>query len=782
MKKPMIALMGLAISTSAIAQEAPAQDENQTPVVETAAETVSAENTRKLDEIVVTAQKREQDVREVPTSVSALSGEDLKEMNVENMDDLSRVTPNLNIATDGVFNTISIRGLGSGTNKGFEQSVGIFIDDIYYTSTQRLLAAMFDIERVEVLRGPQGTLFGRNTIAGAVSMHTGTVDHDWGVSVDSTFGERDWNKHTLIVNAPIIEDRLAMRLGGQYFDREGYVYDRTLDDTNGDMTNESYRAKARVSLGMDAELTVIAQHQKSEVKGGGDQYHSIPDMWFPVLQAFDSEFEDELDDYAHGTNLFAGGVLNFWDFSAHGSFRLFNHDVFAIVGYSESDSDGGLDVDFGPAPIMQAFGGGYVDQINAELRILSDPGTFEYVGGLYYFWSDRYDWQDIEVAPVIGTGVTQFILPQVAQAITEGIIPSIEDVEEETRSQEFHQKGNSFAAYGQATWHATEKLSLILGGRVSVDYKELDFTAKHSSIDGTQGPAILYGLIIQAEEFDLTDERDDFSFTPKVSAIYRVTEDINIYGTIAQGFKAGGFNSAATNTESQLQFEPEYSWTYEAGLKGDFFGGAARLNLGLFRTEFDDLQVSSYNGLEYIVDNAATAISQGIEADGMTLLPWGFLATMTFAWTDAVMESFPFGPCQTQARTEEPQGAEDSCDVSGQQLPSAPEFQYSIGLAHLNHLGNLPVDLMIAADYYWKDYQFFAIDGDTEDAQDAYGVLNGRIGLRDDDGLWAFTVFVKNILDEVALTGSHDIPLISGGHVGSTIAPRTVTANFNISF
>ncbi len=778
MKKHLIALLGLAVANTVSAQEATnagdAAPANEVPQ--------AAEQTRKLDEIVVTAQKREQDVREVPTSVTALSGDDLKEMNVENMDDLSRVTPNLNIASDGVFNTISIRGLGSGTNKGFEQSVGIFIDDIYYTSTLRLLAAMFDIERVEVLRGPQGTLFGRNTIAGAVSMHTGTVDHDWGFSADSTFGEREWNKHTLIANVPIIEDVLALRLGGQYFDREGYIYDRTLKASNGDNTMKSYRAKARLSLGDDAELNLIAQHQDSLIKGGGDQYHSVPEMWHPVLQAFDPEFEDNLDDYAHGTNQFSGGAAKFWDYSAHASFRALDHDLIAILGYSSSESDGGLDVDFGPAPIMRAFGGGYVDQINAELRILSDPGDIEYVAGLFYFWSDRYDWQDIEVAPVIGTGATQFILPQVAQAITDGIIPSIDDVEEETRRQEFHQKGSSYAAYGQATWHIWDDFSLMVGARVSVDYKDLSFKAEHSSVDGNPGPAILYGLIIQAEEFDITDERDDFSFTPKLSGIYRVTEDINIYATVAQGFKAGGFNSAATNTGAELQFEPEFSLTYEAGLKGDFFGGAARLNLGLFRTEFDDLQVSSYNGIEYIVQNAATAISQGVEADGMALLPWGFLATMTFAWTDAYMESFPFGPCQTQSRTEEPQGADDFCDVSGNQLPNAPEFQYSIGLTYLNELGNLPFDFIIGADYYWKDDQMFAIDGDLEDAQAAYGVWNGRIGLRDDDSVWNFTVFIKNIADQVALTGSHDIPLISGGHVGSVIAPRTVTANFNINF
>ncbi|MEN8722202.1 MAG: TonB-dependent receptor [Alphaproteobacteria bacterium] len=777
MRKITLILLGLAVATTATAQQSDTDD-----TAKTASGAENPAQTRKLDEIVVTAQKREQDIREVPTSVSTLSGDDLKEMNVENMDDLSRVTPNLNIASDGVFNTISIRGLGSGTNKGFEQSVGIFIDDIYYASTQRLLAAMFDIERVEVLRGPQGTLFGRNTIAGAVSMHTGTVAYDWGLALDSTFGERDWNKHTVIVNAPLIDDVLAVRLGGQYFDREGHIYDRTLEDTNGDMTNESYRAKARLSLGDDAEIKLIAQHQKSSVKGGADQYHKVPDMWHPVLAAFDPEFEDGLDDYAHGTNEFSGGELTFWDFSAHTSFRAVGHDMIAILGYSTSESDGGLDVDFGPAPIMRALGGGYVDQINAELRILSDPGTIEYVAGLYYFWSDRNDWQDIQVAPVIGTGATQFILPQVAQAITDGIIPAVGPFEEETRSQEFHQKGSSYAAYGQATWHILDELSLIIGARISIDYKDLHFTAEHKSINGNQGPAILYGLIIQAEEFDITDERDDAAFTPKISAIYRVTDDINLYATVAQGFKAGGFNSAATNTEAELQFEPEYSLTYEAGLKGDFFGGAARLNLGLFRTEFDDLQVSSYNGIEYIVQNAATAISQGVEADGMALLPWGFLATMSFAWTDAYMDSFPFGPCQTQARTEDPQGAGDFCDVSGNQLPGAPEYQYSIGLTHLNHLGNLPIDFVIGADYYWKDHQFFAIDGDPEDAQDAYGVLNGRIGLRDDEGLWNFTVFVKNILDEVALTGSHDIPLISGGHVGSVIAPRTVTANFNISF
>lgn len=776
------AAFGVVLAGSgALAQDEPATEAAVTPATEDAAETKA--KPRQLDEVVVTAQKRSQNIKEVPISMSTISGEDLKDMNVENMNDLSKVTPNLKISADGVYNFISIRGLGSGLNGGFDQSVGLFIDDIYYSSPQRLIAALFDLERIEVLRGPQGTLFGRNTIAGAISMHTGTVDHEFEMSIDSTMGEYDWNKHTIIVNAPLVEDVLATRLGYQYFRREGHVEDRFQKHPSGTTTLESIRAKFRWTVSDDLDLQFIAQSQETDGKGQGDQYHHVPDEYMPIFRAFDPNVEDDLDDYAHATNYASGGVAKYNDLVAKAELRALGHDIVFITGYAQSNSDGGVDVDFGPSPTGVGIGGGYSKDVNAELRFVSDPGTIEYVAGLYYYWNDKYSWTDIIILPVIGTGLVQeFVLPGIAQAITDGLIPTTTPLFEENRQSRFAQISSSYAAYGQLTWNVTDWLSLIFGGRFSYDEKDVDFSAQTLTATGQPGPGVVYPLLLNAEDFEFKGSRDDKAFSPKLSAIYRVTDEVNIYATWAQGSKAGGFNAAANNLSGEMQFESEFSNTYELGVKGDYFGGAARFNFGLFRTEFEDLQVSIFNGLDFIVDNAAEAISQGVELDGMVLLPAGFLLTTTGSWLDAYYDSFPRGSCKTEAYTKQDRESGDFCDRTGTRLAGTPEWQFTLGVNYLNNLGNMPFDLVVGLDYYWQSEVYFAADQDPADYQDAYYLLNGRVGFTGDDGNWSFMVFVRNITDETVLISSFDVPLFAGAHVGAVEPPRTVTANFKVQF
>ena len=357
-----------------------------------------------------------------------------------------------------------------------------------------------------------------------------------------------------------------------------------------------------------------------------------------------------------------------------------------------------------------------------------------------------------------------------------------QELNEETRHTVFLQNVESYAAFGQVTWNINDKWSAIIGARASVDNKELDFLAENYTANNTPGPALVYMTVLQSEEFHIMTGREDKSFTPKASLLYRITDDVNIYATYAEGFKAGGFNDSARNPDQELQFEPEYSTTIEAGVKGDYFGGAARLNVGAFRTEFENLQVSTYNGTDFVVGNAAAAISQGVEVEGMALLPFGFLVSGNFAWTDAYFESFPGAACQTDARTENPQGQPDACSLSGKSLAGTPELQAFLSANYLNQLGNMPFDLVLGLDYSWQDDVMLATDHDPDDMQEAYDLWHGRIGLRDDDGFWEFTIFFRNIADTLAKTSSHDVPLFSGAHTGKVEAPRSVSGTFRVHF
>ncbi len=751
----------------------------------------SASRPKALEEVVVTAQKRAQNIQDVPVSVSSLSGDSLKELNMENMNDLSKITPNLKIVADGIFNTISIRGLGSGANNGFEQSVGTFIDDVYFNSTARLLSAMYDIDRIEVLRGPQGTLFGRNTIAGAVAVHTGRVHDEGELIVDSTIGDYDWNKHTVVYNTPIVEGKLGMRVAAHYFDREGHVYDRKFERDSGSTNNRSARVKMRYDFLDDASFTLTYQNLATKLRGQGDQYHNMPQEWINFFrdQGYDEQIEGDLDDYEHSTDYLSGGDIDFEDLIGHLDFRLWEHDFSAVMALTDAERVGGLDADFGPSPAVLAYGAGDSEQKSFELRMMSDPGTLEYIAGVYYFELDRTDLTDTFVSPVIlaraVAGGSFVSLPGVGNAI--GVAGNLADniasgdaADQDRKRNIFRQMGESYAAYGQLTWNFAPAWSLIGGARYSIDYKDLDFRLQLTSADGSDG-SVTWEQVLGAEEFHVTPSRTDESFTPKLSLTHYLTENVNLYFTYAKGFKAGGYNASA-QTNNKLEFEAEESTTYELGAKGDYFGGIARLNVALFHTEFEDLQVSTFDGTDYIVDNAAEATSKGVEVEGTVLLPWGFMLNGNYARLDATYDSFPFGPCQTQHRSEEPTGSPEFCDISGATLANAPEEQYTISLNYFNTLWDWPVDFVAGVDYYWQDDVFLQTDLDPEDAQASYSLWNARMGIRADNELWSFTVFVRNVEDEVVLTSSNDVPLFSGAHSGSVELPRTVTANFKLHF
>lgn len=746
---------------------------------------------RMLEEIVVTAQKREESITDVPISVSSISADQITEANLETLNDLSKITPNVKISADAIYNIIYIRGLGTQINSGFEQSVGVFIDDIYYSSPQRLVAAFFDIERIEVLRGPQGTLFGRNTIAGALSLHTGTVEDEFGASLEAVGGELDWSKLSGSLNLPLGE-RFAVRLAAQRFSRDGFVFDRLLEEPNGNNRFQAGRLKARYDLSDTTEIILTLQTQEADAQGQGDQYHEVPPEFLNLLRVFDPEVETRLEDLEHSSNFLSGGLLTSEDAVLRINSRLWQQDISLIAGYAEIEGVGRLDADFGPAPLIEVPGINGGRDVNLELRVLSDPGTLEYVGGLYYYRGRKLDAQMRRILPGLGLGTLgataagqalDELLAQLGLAsgnLLEPTFPVQGNDYEESRNFRFDQDTQSLALYGQLTWNLNQAWSLLAGARLARDDKSVDFVSEHFGPFGVPGVAPVQEAL-GASEFDFQESRDEQSFTPKLSAIYRFNDELNAYATWAQGFKAGGFNAEAINDDRSIQFEPETSNTFELGLKGSYFGGAARFSLGLFRTEFEDLQVSVFNGLGFDVDNAAEAISQGVELELTSFLPGGFLINASASYLDGEYSSFPEGPCPTRPYTEG-QSSTETCNLTGAPLAGASPYQTSISLGWFRPLSRWPLNVFAGVDYYWQDDIQFDTDQDPLDSEDAYSLWNLRAGFGASDESWDFSLFLRNVTNEIVKTSSFDVPVIAGAHVGGVELPRTLTARLSVTF
>lgn len=766
--------IGLA-ANAALAQEAETPDETQ--AVEEAAPAAEAPTSKRpsLDEVIVTAQRREQNIKEVPISITAIGEQQMQEMDMTDLNDLNRMAPTINVGGAGVFNAIYIRGLGSGVNWGVDQAVGIFIDDVYYTGAEKLSTSMMDISGIEILRGPQGSLFGRNTIAGAILIHTGDPENDWAFAAEGNFGERDRMDANFMANVPIWDEMVAGRLAFRKGKQEGMIYDRLAGHgARGEM--RAVRGKLRFTPNENVDIILSVMDQKGRSEGTQTQYWNIQDEHLQLMKVFDPESEGDLGDYRHSADTPDGGTEWQTDYSVRATVTAADHDFIFIANISDQKGIGGLDIDYGPIPLLRGSGDRIIDQSSLEFRAVSNFGDwFEYVAGLYYFHGNRLHNTHITLLPVIGTSeVTDALIPALVGGVLGDVLPPIGPFQTESFYTRFDQVTDSYSAYGQITADIIKDLTLIVGARYSIDQKSVDFIGTATGVAGAPTPALLLNYSLGVEDFHLIDEREDRSFDPKLSVVYHLNEETNIYGTVATGYKNGGFNAQAWTSSAKLSFEPETSISYEAGVKSDIMEGAGRLSVAVFRSEFEDLQASIWDGTTFIVDNAASVVTQGVEIESQAMLPWDIFTIASFAYLDAKYESFEKGPCVAGSD-------EDFCDVSGARLPS-PEFQAMASVNYVNVLGNLPLDFFVGVDANWQSKVQFATDGDPLDSQDAYAMFNARLGVMGDDQNWNFMIYVRNLEDKVVKRASFDATLLSGTHVAYVHPPRTFSAHFSVNF
>jgi len=779
------------------AETAPAEDPKKSTfgsadveggVAETMSEGAPRAQRRGLDEIIVTAQKTEQDIREVPISVSAISGEALKDQNVQDFTELSKYTPNLSVNASGVFNGVSIRGLGSGQMEGFEQAVGLIIDDVYYGRVHYLTQAFLDVKQVEILRGPQGTLFGKNTIAGALIINTEEPSYEWEVDATGEIGEFDRYSLNAAVNVPIVEDRLALRVSGRWAERGGFSENTFLDAEDGANEQKLIRAKLRFDITDTADVTLRVVHNQYDVPNGVGVELSAAETGLDVLGPnLDQDFDAEINRRG-SMNEMASTDLTTTDFSAKANFEIKNISFTLIGAHSIYDRDNRIDADFSPLPFVQLDQLDEYEQSTLELRangvlFLGDWGELEYIGGVYLFRSELDAFQNIQIGQIdnLGKFINDFLPNAINNFPIAGDLlasllntPSVNLVVER-RETELNQETKSFAAFGQVTWHIRPWISLLFGLRYGIETKDVLTRAENYQFqNGAISPGIILSTILPTDEFNKSLDRRETELSPKVSVIWRATDEINVYATYARGFKGGGFNTQSTSgADADLQFEPEESDTYEVGLKAEFLDGVGRVNFGLFRTEFTNLQTFVFNGLAPIVRNAAESVSQGIELEGGAVLPWGFFIGGNVSVLDAFYSEYENGPCVA--------GQDGFCDLTGERRGS-PRYSLTFITDYTTALFNWPIEMVLGGDIYFQTKQFFESDLDPADSQGAYYLLNLRAALKHMDGFWTVSVFVRNVLDRTVKTRSSDVAFFTGSHWVTTNDPRTFSLQLRVTF
>ncbi|MFT4614168.1 MAG: iron complex outermembrane receptor protein [Bacteroidia bacterium] len=732
-----------------------------------------------LEETVVTATKRAESLSDVSLSVAVLDGQKMSDAGIENADDIGRYIPNTLISSNGTSSSVVIRGLGSGNNRGFESSVGLFIDGVYYGRDSYLQNAYFDLERVEVVRGPQGTLFGKNTIAGAINITTAGPADEFEGHVKVTLGDFDKQQFEGAVSLPI-SDTLGLRLSAQDSQRDGYVKNSGggVDGSARDTTLA--RAKLRFEPNDRFDGTLTVEWANTQLTQNNGELHSdaSPLAASPinllgtlsalqVFQLFDPQADDSLnfkaslneDSELDNESLITAGTINM---------QLGEATLTYVVGYSDLDTTARDDVDFAPYPLLVRNSTEDYQQWNHELRLTSEAGgTLEYIAGLYYFTAD-YDTGNDLVADAFS--LLDATTPLVAQGLLARPLglPLLT-----TRTQSLQQETESISAFGQITWSVSDNTRLIGGLRYSKENKDAD-----NFLQDVDSGLIPLSAALPITPYSVSATRGEEDILPSLTIEYDLDEDVMLYASYNEGVKSGGFNASAT-TPDNLEYEDETAKGIEAGFKGRLLDGAASLNLTVFRTEFDGLQVSNFDGTSFVVGNAAKATVQGVEVDFSLLIIENLRLDTSFALLDAEYDEFPNAQCTAQGLAANPAC---TADLSGKDLIRAPAWSANIGIEYAVPLPLIEARLTFAADVLLSDSYFVNIDLDAAEEQDSYALLNARILLTSESQGWQLAVIGRNLTDAEVLTGGADVPLQPGAHFAVLIPPRQLEMSLSYHF
>ncbi|MGB1088704.1 MAG: TonB-dependent receptor, partial [Alphaproteobacteria bacterium] len=471
-----VSVLALALATTAFAQDE--ADLEALANAEEGAATQPAENPAqkaRLDEIIVTANKRAENIQDVPVSMSAIGGETLKEKGLTDLSSVMAYTPNVDLAPSNAGGSIRIRGLGSMANDGFEESVGFYTDDIYYARNIYIALGFLDLDRIEVLRGPQGTLFGKNTVAGAVNVHTSRPRHEWGAEVDIGFGDLGFNAQTLSLNAPIWDDVLAARLSGNRERREGYTYNSARGLNENKLNKFNTRAKLLWDVNDRLSFLVGAGYAKIKDNGPGFELTHASAVTTTLVSAADPQ-ADYVANWRGSTDAPAVYDIDIKTYTLHGDLELGDHNMALIVGHSNFESQTDIDADGGSLPLLQWNNLDFYDQTSAELRLISPPGKFEYVAGLYYFQNKYEGTTDFRLGNfddgtglLLGIALPPALQGLLAQQLSDAVGGQlgVDDILGQTLSdrldQDFIQDTFTYAAFGQITGYLTEDLSVVVG-------------------------------------------------------------------------------------------------------------------------------------------------------------------------------------------------------------------------------------------------------------------------------------------------------------------------------
>jgi len=683
-----------------------------------------------LEEIVVTAEKRSASIQEVPISITAFSGDELVTSGIDDSRDLEMVTPGLVFTNNAGVGIVSIRGIGSpfAQGPGFDPSSSVYVDGVYQSRFTSSVLGLMDLERVEVLKGPQGTLYGRNSVGGAVNYISQAPSTEFGGDVSIQVGNYNLREAKLRMDIPIAED-LLFRGALMNVDRDGF----TTNLGNGSDLEEEDSFAGRMSLhyipsdSFEAIMHASFSDRSGAVNPGKKHLFIDPDGPLAAAESLDDPRTVRTDQVHHSSSESQSASLTLkWDL---GSTKLTSISAYIdqTVGPYASD----FDVTELPIVHIGTLGRsdnglGFDTQSFSQEFLLASQGDskLEWLTGIYYLHENAFGQSGTHLPGI------DFHIQNFATNITD-----------------------AYAAFGHVVYSLSDELRLSLGLRYS--YEEKDFTHEvHINSSNVAGPR--------------NRTVDWNSWTPKISIDYSFNDDLMGYLSASRGFKSGGFNAFGGIDDPVV--DPEYLDAIEIGLKTTLMDGRMVLNGSIFDYDFSDMQVITVDtsaGIAGAYRNAGEAEIRGMEIELSALLSQGFQLDVGLSWLDAEFVDFETG----------------GTNLRGNKVPNSPEFTANVGVKYSQSIGSWG-NVQMVADYYYSDEIFNNEFNDVSWTAGSYDLLNLRLTLEPNSGSWQFALFGKNVTDELVLELPYNFPAFLGddallAHLGP---PRTYGAEFTYKF
>ncbi|PHH41848.1 TonB-dependent receptor [Pseudomonas putida] len=729
-----------------------------------------AANSSQLETVTVTTRRREESSQDVPTPMSVVSGQNLETQRVYRIQDLQQLVPSVNVAyMHARQSSVSIRGLGNNpASDGLEGSVGLYIDNVYLGRPGMAVFDLMDIEQLEVLRGPQGTLFGKNTTAGVINISTRAPTFTPERSIETSFGEDGYFQTKGTISGPL-NDQLAGRFSAYRTRSDGDIKNEYNGHELNGGSRDGFRAQLLFKPNEDFNLRWIGDYNEEDSSAGTrvlyntgptingvNLYQSRANAAGATL-VNGSHRKVNLDNDQHVT-VHQGGTSVEANWTLPSDFTLTSISSYRFWNFTPANDDG-LNV----AATYNAGVSVEDKQYSQEFRLASPKGEFfDYVVGAYYFGSDLDNKSFAYYGPQadIWNGTPRGALANVG-SVGNG-----------------HIKTDSFALFAQGTWHLTERLDFTAGVRGTYEEKNAWVTR-----DAPVGGATVTGAAATARRgrtgaYDSGD-LNQYSSSPSglLNLSYRFTDDLLGYATLSHGEKSGGVNlavgSAPTAGADSLLIGTERANNAELGFKSTLWDRRLQLNANVFWTQVNAYQTNAYddvNRVQYLT-NAGSVRSRGVEFESTVIPLRGLTLNFNGSYNDVSYLSYKDAPCPPEVS--QAPGAPASCDLSGHQVVGASKW---IGNANGKYEWNLANGLQpyVTGSYAFRSKAVGTVEDSDYGQIPSYAVVNLSTGLRGDfnQGQWDVSLWLKNAFDKTYYTtlwtGGN------GGYEGLLGTPRTL--------